>query len=131
MLQLSWIVPHAPSACVHLRRIGLLQSFKPARHRHITSTYYLISLQEELNATQQTILTELLGTHQALPLEQLGILSMPRVGTVSPESSKALDVLHSLGLKQINTIAWGALYHPTPQDIDYTFPTTDLSRSLS
>src|SRR5204863_498999 len=51
----------------------------------------------------------LAGASEA-PLAALELLSVPRLGTISPWSSKATDIAHSCGLDQVRRIERGTLF---------------------
>lgn len=79
----------------------------------ITSEYrYFVSTSSALNADDQHKLLQLLHAHEINHSTSDGsqILITPRLGTISPWSSKATDIAHNCGLKTIDRIERGILY---------------------
>jgi phosphoribosylformylglycinamidine synthase len=77
-----------------------------------TEFVHFVHTQKPLTQTEQKKITTLL-TYEA-PLKDAGthqIIIIPRLGTLSPWSSKATDILHLCGLEKINRIERGIIYH--------------------
>ena len=87
---------------------------------------HLISADGELEADQQAVLSKLLTygprAKQDEPVGQL-YLVVPRIGTISPWSSKATDIAHNAGL-DIQRIERGVAYY-----IKTDLPLTDAERN--
>lgn len=74
--------------------------------QHPSNVFYVVKLSEALTAQAQTRLEQLLQAHV---VEQLAaaVYVLPRLGTVSPWSSKALDILKLCDLPMIERIEQG------------------------
>jgi phosphoribosylformylglycinamidine synthase len=72
--------------------------------------YYVES--DDLSETQKTRIAELLNAQVITSAETQKplILVLPRLGTISPWSSKATDILHHCGLEDIGRIERGIVY---------------------
>lgn len=84
----------------------------------VTSIYaeyvHFVDLSSPLTADDNSILQQLL--HYGPKVEQQAVIGelllvTPRVGTISPWSSKATDIAHNCGLKQIKRIERGIAYY--------------------
>lgn len=84
----------------------------------ITSIYaeyvHFVDLVSPLSENEHTILQQLL--HYGPKVEQQAVIGellliTPRLGTISPWSSKATDIAHNCGLKQIKRIERGTAYY--------------------
>ena len=102
-----------PPAFSSFRREKLLASVKEIRP-DVTGVqaYYehFVDLEQKPSAAELATLKELLryGPAYAEPdLKGLELLVIPRIGTVSPWSSKATDIARNCGLKKINRIERG------------------------
>src|SRR3990172_1066582 len=88
---------------------------------NVTALYlHFAALEGELNAREQTVLVRLLtygpkANAQAKPDGEL-LLVVPRLGTISPWSTKATDIAHCCGLKQIRRIERGVAWYFTKTD---------------
>ncbi len=70
-------------------------------------------IDNELDETQLKVLQDLLTYGPALDsasIEGKDFYVVPRPGTISPWASKATDIAHNCGLKQVNRIERGILY---------------------
>lgn len=78
-----------------------------------TEFIHFSDLNENLDKKQPTQLTQLLSYSKTLNINnaQSGVIIIPRLGTISPWSSKATDILHLCGLKKIRRIERGIIYH--------------------
>ena len=74
--------------------------------------WYFVELDAELNAAELERLKDLLGIPEALPASPAGelILVTPRLGTISPWSSKATDIARQCGFTSIRRIERGTAY---------------------
>ena len=88
---------------------------------NITALYWhFAALEGELSTREQTVLVRLLtygpkANAQAKPGGEL-LLVVPRLGTISPWSTKATDIAHCCGLKQIRRIERGVAWYFTKTD---------------
>ena len=85
-----------------------------------SETVYFIDSQTPLNATEQQLLQQLLSattTAQltADPTHSLTLV-VPRLGTISPWSSKATCIAHVCGVSPIQRIERGIIYHLALKD---------------
>ncbi|WP_456417791.1 phosphoribosylformylglycinamidine synthase [Thiolapillus sp.] len=75
---------------------------------------HLVELSEELSASQQNVLDQILRYGPALAShkpEGSLVLVAPRPGTISPWSSKATDIAHVCGLQAVERIERGVAYY--------------------
>jgi len=83
----------------------------------ITAKYtYFIQTERELTISEQSWLNELLQAQElsAAHLHQdVNILITPRIGTISPWSSKATDIIHNCGLTVIKRVERSIVYSIT------------------
>ena len=96
------------------RRRSLLQQLQHSvpQIRDIEARYMYLVAGEALEPTALARLQQLLGsdpTQQEEPGQRLVVI--PRVGTVSPWSSKATDIAHLCGLQQIKRIERATAYY--------------------
>ncbi|MHB1429751.1 MAG: phosphoribosylformylglycinamidine synthase [Rhodocyclaceae bacterium] len=75
--------------------------------------WYFIETDGTLGDGELARLKELLGIPATLPAEPSGelLLVTPRIGTISPWSSKATDIAHNCGFAAIRRIERGIAYH--------------------
>ena len=74
---------------------------------------YFVDLEGELNSTELAHLHVLLNNSEADKTAQLSSSSCivtPRLGTISPWSSKATDITHTCGIKHVHRIERGIVY---------------------
>ncbi|MCW8932590.1 MAG: phosphoribosylformylglycinamidine synthase [Gammaproteobacteria bacterium] len=80
----------------------------------VTSEYiHFVEAEGSITPEQQTTLERILmyGAHSSdIHFSGTEILVVPRVGTISPWASKATDIAHNCGLKNISRIERGILY---------------------
>ena len=98
-----------------LRQISAAISALAAEH------YYFIELDAPLNADELSRLKDLLGIPAALPATSSGelILVTPRLGTISPWSSKATDIARQCGFASIRRIERGTAYYVSGKSLDH------------
>ncbi len=80
----------------------------------ITAAYLHLVDAEPLSTAHEAVLTQLLTYGPPPPTPPAGapaLLVVPRLGTVSPWSSKATDIVRSCGLDTIRRIERGVCYH--------------------
>jgi phosphoribosylformylglycinamidine synthase len=103
----------AASALSEFRIQKLLQQLAPLGFAGISAEYrYFVELDGDvaLSAEDLTFLFELLHAEEHQPAAQ-AILVTPRLGTVSPWSSKATDIVTNCGLHAIRRIEHGVAWH--------------------
>ncbi|MES2206080.1 MAG: phosphoribosylformylglycinamidine synthase [Pseudomonadota bacterium] len=75
--------------------------------------FYPLASHETLDASQkeklETLLNATAGTPQSVN-EEILLYVIPRVGTVSPWASKATDIAHRCGLKNVHRVERGIIY---------------------
>ena len=77
---------------------------------------YLLHMEQDLNAVASDQLQALLNSSRDFQISS-GFFITPRKGTISPWSSKATDILHNCGLRQVRRVERGIhinLYGPKP-----------------
>lgn len=98
-----------------------LQGISPKIEKFTAKFYHFIHAKQALNEEQQKRLEALLTyvpTSSDIK-EDLLILVIPRLGTISPWSSKATDIAHNCGLQNIERIERGTLYQLSmTEDLD-------------
>jgi phosphoribosylformylglycinamidine synthase len=73
---------------------------------------HFANLTKDLNETEINTLTTLLSYNADLKVNgKDSIILVPRIGTISPWSSKATDIVHLCGLEKIERIERGVIYH--------------------
>ena len=74
--------------------------------------YYLVEVSAALDAAETARLVDLLDAHPASATQPAGTLRLvvPRLGTISPWSSKATDIAHQCGFDKIVRIERGVAY---------------------
>ena len=81
---------------------------------HVSAQFlHVIEIGEDLNPSEQELLTKLLSYDSPPPLSRVQgqkLLMMPRAGTISPWSSKATDIAHVCGLTKLRRIERGIVY---------------------
>lgn len=96
------------------RLLRLVQRMVPEVSSVYAEYMHFVDLGAELGESQLDVLNRLLtyGPQAwAEPAEGILFLVVPRPGTISPWSSKATDIAHNCGLKQINRIERGIAYY--------------------
>ncbi|HHJ17549.1 MAG TPA: phosphoribosylformylglycinamidine synthase, partial [Gammaproteobacteria bacterium] len=69
---------------------------------------HFVELEQELSADEHEVLLRLLGGAGEEPAPgQLSLWVVPRIGTISPWSSKATDIAHNCGLSRVKRIERG------------------------
>ena len=82
---------------------------------HITNAchWYFVALNADLSATEASLLDKLLDLDDAGELSGKGklqhLLVVPRLGTISPWSSKATDIAQHCGLHRVERIERGVV----------------------
>ena len=131
------LILHGKSALSIFRIEKLLHKLRavvPDIHA-VTSQYIHFIEAEKITPEQQTVLERILmyGAHSTVAdYKGTEILVVPRIGTISPWASKATDIAHNCGLKNISRIERGILYTiALPQEVKLTeWQKADLSNEL-
>jgi phosphoribosylformylglycinamidine synthase len=104
------------SAAFSAPRLGRLQktlgeSF--AGLRLVAEHWYFVELETSLNADEPARLKDLLGIPALLPVAPGGelLLVTPRLGTISPWSSKATDIARNCGFAAVKRVERAVAYH--------------------
>ncbi len=95
------------------RRLRKVQKTNPAVHDLAAELVHFVELTRPLEPEAAGVLERLLeyGPRVAgKPLEGRRLLVVPRLGTISPWSSKATDVAHNCGLVQVHRVERGVWY---------------------
>lgn len=105
------------SAFTSFRLDQLLQKLHKicAQVRNLEAKYvFFVDVLDALDAQQHQSLSVLLrnSTHKEVPTDQtdLAFWVVPRLGTISPWSSKATDILHTCDLSMVSRVERGILY---------------------
>jgi phosphoribosylformylglycinamidine synthase len=79
----------------------------------VAEHWYFVELDAALSGDERARLADLLGIPAALPAEPAGALLLvtPRLGTISPWSSKATDIARNCGFASIRRIERGIAFH--------------------
>jgi phosphoribosylformylglycinamidine synthase len=95
---------------------GILPKLNAIHAEH----WYFVELSAPLEAVAKTRLLELLGAHPEGDGEPAGAMFLvtPRLGTISPWSSKATDIARACGFAQVLRIERGTAYHVDGRSID-------------
>ncbi|WP_422126892.1 phosphoribosylformylglycinamidine synthase [Thioalkalivibrio sulfidiphilus] len=80
------------------RLLGQLRETEPTIQGLDARFVYFVDLERALTTAEQAVLEALLETAGTAPAETADFLVVPRLGTVSPWSSKATDIAHHCGL---------------------------------
>jgi phosphoribosylformylglycinamidine synthase len=95
------------------KRLAAIQTLNPKVHTLAAVFVHFVDLSDELTSAEQKILDHLLryGPHTPhQPLEGRLYWVVPRMGTISPWSSKATDVAHNCGLAKARRLERGIEY---------------------
>src|SRR5215469_2223970 len=109
-------IPGAPalSAFRIAKLLDRLRAAEPAVHAIDTRFVHFVDVAQPLTAGERTLLGQLLTYGPRLPAAADSggecILVVPRVGTISPWSSKATDIARVCGLESVRRIERGILY---------------------
>ena len=83
--------------------------------------FHLVDVEGELSASEVDVLGRLLTYGPKLAAEQPQgevFVVVPRLGTISPWSSKATDIAHNCGLQKINRVERGVVYYVMAPALD-------------
>ena len=111
----SFITVVGPSALTgfrHQRAINALKRLEPRLNSLESRFVYFVSLEKAIDDSERARLTALLGCTQPVELAEGGasLFVIPRLGTVSPWSSKATDIVHNCGLTWVSRVERGVEY---------------------
>ncbi|MDJ0956654.1 MAG: phosphoribosylformylglycinamidine synthase [Arenicellales bacterium] len=116
MLQLRGNIAHSG---FRLRKlVAEFRSQLPALQSISTEYWHFVDLEGELDPTQQTVLEQLLHYGPNTPPGETNgelFIVVPRVGTISPWSTKATDIAHHCGLDKIRRIERGVAWFISTQ----------------
>ncbi|MGH8726841.1 MAG: phosphoribosylformylglycinamidine synthase [Burkholderiales bacterium] len=92
----------------------LLQELAPRGISNIqTQFWHFVQIMRELSASERKILMALLPNNEPFQSNSKVLLVIPRIGTISPWSSKATDIARHCGLNAVARIERGIAYHLT------------------
>jgi phosphoribosylformylglycinamidine synthase len=84
-----------------------------------TEIVYFVNVEQRLDAEQRAMLARVLSEETALPPPPGEVLLVvPRLGTLSPWSSKATDIVHNCGLSTVHRVERGIAYYFVGGDSD-------------
>src|SRR5664279_3362062 len=95
------------------KRLGKIQGNNPKVREASAEFVHFAEIAEPLSDGETRVLDRLLHygpRTEAHPLKGLRLLVVPRIGTISPWSSKATDVAHNCGLDKVRRIERGIWY---------------------
>ena len=101
--------PRAASEFRLAKLLANLQKIDPGIHSLAADTRFFVELAAELTGEERKLLERLLGSLPETRYASL-ILVVPRVGTLSPWSSKATDIARNCGLTKVRRIERGTVY---------------------
>ncbi len=108
------LVLEGPAALTEFRRRRLLEQVQARvpRVRDLSARHlHFVSLDRRLEADEKRLLEDILAYGD--PIDEVSgeeILVLPRLGTVTPWSSKATDILHVCGLAAVERVERGTRY---------------------
>ena len=103
--------PRAASEFRLAKLVASLQKIDPGVRSAAAGFWHFAELEGELSGAQQALLERLLAYGDPAP-EARGhaYLVVPRLGTISPWSSKATDIAHNCGLVAVRRLERGTMY---------------------
>ncbi len=109
------------NALSEFRQKQLLEQLQniDGRVTNVAAEYiHFVNTNKKLNATDEGTLKKLLsyGSPFTEITSKQTIIVIPRVGTISPWSSKATDIAHNSGLAEVERIERGVAYHLTGRE---------------
>ena len=93
--------------------LGQLREQVPGVVRISADYLHVVELEERLGAGQREILEQLLNygpVRQPGEISGVPLVVVPRLGTISPWSSKATDIVHNCGLVNVRRVERGIVY---------------------
>jgi len=105
-------------------RLGRLyesvRSSVPALTAMTAEQWYFVELEGAVNGEELSRIKDLLGIPSVLPTEAHGefVLVTPRLGTISPWSSKATDIALQCGFSSVRRIERGTAFHLAGKNLD-------------
>ncbi len=93
--------------------LGTLQAIVPQIRAVSAQYWYFCQVQQELSSKEAEHLAQLLEAIPSPPLEwnDNGCLIVPRLGTISPWSSRAIDIAHHCGLNAVTRLERGIVFY--------------------
>ncbi len=113
------IVIQGTSALSVFRIEKLAQQIQTTLDQTVTlsaESIYFLDAEQALSSDDLTRINELLGISPDQPVADATLLVIPRIGTISPWSSKATDILQHCGLTQVKRIEMGIAYQVLQAD---------------
>ena len=109
---LTVIGPSALTGFRHQRAIDALKRLEPRLTSLESRFVHFVSLERAIDASERERLVALLGCTRPVELGEGGasLFVIPRLGTVSPWSSKATDIVHNCGLTWVRRVERGIEY---------------------
>ena len=102
-------------AISHFKQVALNKQLAALGGRLVAAEFvHFAYLEQDLNDADGATLKALLNYSDAMPdamPQTESVIIMPRIGTISPWSSKATDILRLCGLEKIRRIERGIIYH--------------------
>ena len=98
----------------HARLLDQLKTHQPAISGLHANYYHFIDLQQALDELQVSQLQSLLQYGELPPINSVQsneVWVVPRIGTISPWSSKATEIIQRCGLNAISRVERGICYH--------------------
>lgn len=98
--------------------------------------YFFVDVEQRLSSNDKQILGELLSTQEIVNTKSTNekghylLLVTPRLGTISPWSSKATDIVHHCGLVNIKRIERGIVYEVVSQQPLNNLQLTEVANGL-
>jgi phosphoribosylformylglycinamidine synthase len=102
--------PRAASEFRLAKLLATLQKIDPGIRSLEAEYRYFVELAGELSAEELGLLQRLLGVGTQVPFKGEMLLVVPRLGTISPWSSKATDIARNCGLAKVRRIERGTVY---------------------
>ncbi len=104
----------ALSAFRHEKLLSVIQATVPEVTGLYAEFMHFADLSEQLSAEQQEVLQQILRYGPKADVQEPSgdlFLVIPRLGTISPWSSKATDIVHNCGLQMIRRVERGIAYY--------------------
>src|SRR5262245_7731955 len=111
MLQLSGPPAFSPSALA--KKLAAVRRGNPRVHELSAEFVHFADVDRPLEPSAHAVLEQLLRygpRRERIALDGTRLLVVPRIGTISPWSSKATDIARNCGLAQVRRVERGVLY---------------------
>jgi phosphoribosylformylglycinamidine synthase len=112
--------PRALSESRLAKLVASLRKLDPGVRSAAAEFRYFVETDSELHGDEQRLLERLLDDGASAPAAAAGTLYLvvPRLGTISPWSSKASDIAHNCGLARVNRIERGTAFYIEGTKVD-------------